>query len=114
RVVPPGVVWGEQSQGERAATPVLSCKLAAPVAQQCIWVFEAGPLAREHQKELVVEMVVIGQRQQGAAACEVADPIMRNIVGQSVAEIQVPRLDQQIDRVGADRANRAAVALPRQ
>src|SRR5271166_2202672 len=88
--------------------------LAAPVAQPRIRVFEAGPLAREHQKELVVEMAVIGQRQQGAAACEVADPIMRNVVGQSVAEIQVPRLEQQIDRVGADRADRVAVALPRQ
>jgi hypothetical protein len=39
---------------------------------------------------------------------------MRNVVGQSVAEIQVPRLEQQIDRVGADRADRVAVALPRQ
>jgi hypothetical protein len=36
------------------------------------------------------------------------------VVGQSVAEIQVPRFEQQIDRVGADRADRVAVALPRQ
>jgi hypothetical protein len=31
-------------------------KLAAPVAQQRVRVFEAGPLAREHQEELVVEV----------------------------------------------------------
>src|SRR5215472_6029435 len=112
--VGPADVLRVQSHVEIAATPVLGCKLAAPVAQQCIWVFEAGSLAREHQKELVVEVVVIGQRQQGAPACEVAYPIMRDVVGQSVAEIQVPRLEQQIDRVGADRADRVAVALPRQ
>src|SRR5215469_18698257 len=79
--VRPADVLRVQSHVEIAATPVLGCKLAAPVAQQCIWVFEAGPLSRKHQKELVVEMVIIGQRQQGTAACEIADPIMRNIVG---------------------------------
>jgi hypothetical protein len=39
---------------------------------------------------------------------------MRDVVGQSVAEIDVAGLKQEVDRVGADRADRVAVALPRQ
>src|SRR5690349_17575099 len=39
---------------------------------------------------------------------------MRDVVGQSVAEIDVAGLKQEVDRVGADRADRIAVALPRQ
>jgi hypothetical protein len=45
-----------QGHVEIAAALVLRRKLAAPVAQQRVRVFEAGPLAREHQEELVVEV----------------------------------------------------------
>src|SRR5438045_2136835 len=39
---------------------------------------------------------------------------MRDVVGQSVAKIDVPGLKQEFDRVRADRANRIAVELPRE
>src|SRR5215471_12193832 len=112
--VRPTDVLRVQGHLEIAAALVLRCKLAAPVAQQRVRMFEAGSLAREHQKELVVEVVIIGHCQQRAAADEVTDPIMRNVVGQSVAEIDVAGLEQEVDRVGADRADRIAIALPRQ
>jgi len=39
---------------------------------------------------------------------------MRDVVGQSVAEIDVAGLKQEVERVGADCADRLTVALPRQ
>ena len=39
---------------------------------------------------------------------------MRDVVGQPIAEVGVAGLNQEVDRVGADRADRVAVALPRQ
>jgi hypothetical protein len=58
--VGPADVLRVQRHVEIAAALVLCRKLAAPVAQQRVRVLKAGSLAREHQEELVVEVVVIG------------------------------------------------------
>jgi hypothetical protein len=39
---------------------------------------------------------------------------MRDVVGQPIAEVGVAGLNQEVDRVRADRANRIPVVLPRQ
>jgi hypothetical protein len=112
--VGPADVLRVQGHVEIAAALVLRRKLTVPVAQQRVRVFEAGPLAREHQEVLVVKVVVVRQCQQRAAAREIADPIMRDMIGESVAKVDVAGLKQEVDRVGADRANCIAVALPRE
>ena len=81
-------------------------RLGLPVAVEQIGILQAGPLAREHQEELVVEVVVIGQGENGTAAGEVAHPVMRRVVGQSVAEVRVAKVEQQIDRAGSPRRRR--------
>ena len=75
---------------------------------------EAGALAGKHQKELIVEMVVVGQRQHRPTAGKVGDPVMRYIVSQAVPHIGVPGVEQQIHRVRADRPAGKRIALPRQ
>jgi hypothetical protein len=70
---------------DRQAFLDIISELGAPVAQQRVPVFEAGPLAGERQEDLVVEVVVMGQGQQRAAARLGRCPIMRDVVGQSIA-----------------------------
>src|SRR5205807_391109 len=91
-------------EGDRmsvAAAPVLRVELGLPVAQQRVGILQTRSLAREQEKELVIEVIVVGQGEDRAAAGEIAHPIVRRVVGETVAEILVAVLEQEIDRVRA-------------
>src|SRR5580698_5847091 len=60
---------------EMAAALVLRIELSLPIAVERVGILEAGALAREQQEELVVEVIVVGQGEDGAAAREVAHPV---------------------------------------
>ncbi len=103
-----------QGHVEVTAALVLRIEFRLPVPRQGVGMLETGALAGKHQKELIVEMVVIGQRQQRPPAGKVGDPVMRYVVGQAVPHIGVPGIEQQIHRVRADRPAGKRIALPRQ
>src|SRR5437660_1341337 len=90
-----------QGDVEVTAALVLRIEFRLPVPRQGVGMLETGALAGKHQKELIVEMVVIGQRQQRPPAGKVGDPVMRYVVGQAVPHIGVPGIEQQIHRVRA-------------
>ncbi len=94
--VGPAAVLRVQDHVEVAAPGILGGEFGAPVAGQEIGVVQAGALGGEHAEPLVVEMIVVRQGQQGAAGGGVGDPVMRDVVGQAVAEIRVSGIDQQV------------------
>ena len=99
---------------EVPAAAILGGELGTPVAGEEIRVLHAGTAAGEHAEPLVVEMVVVRQRQQGAAGGELADPVMRNVIGEPIAEVAIATVDQQVDRMRADRAAGERITLARQ
>jgi hypothetical protein len=103
-----------QYHGELAAALVLRLELGLPVAEQHFGIFQPGALPGEQQEELIVEVIVVGQRQDRAAAGEIAHPVVRQVVGQAIAEIGIAVLDQQVDGVAAHRAAGELVGRPRQ
>ena len=103
---------GMQHHAELPAPLVLRIELRPPVAEQIIGMLEPRALAREHQEPQIIEVIVVGQRQQRAPRRKVRHPVMRNIVRQPVAHILVACADQQIDRMPADRASGERIVLP--
>ncbi len=105
---------GMQHHAELPPAAVLRVELRAPVAEQIVRMFQPGATAREQQKPLIVEMIIIRQRQHRSPRGRIRHPVMRNIVRQPVSHVLVPGIDQQIHRVRADRSSSERVLLPRQ
>src|ERR1700722_15396423 len=59
-------------------------------------------------------MIVVRQGQKRSPRCKIADPVMRNVISEAITKILIARVDQQIDRMRADRATSKRVLLPRQ
>ena len=94
---------------EAASAQILSLEFAAPIAEERVRVLQSCALCWEQQKELIIEMIVVRQAKQRSAACEIRDPPMRRVIGQAIAEPLVPRIQEQIHGMRADRAGRELV-----
>jgi len=59
-------------------------------------------------------VIIVGQREQAAPGVDIRYPVVRHIVRQTVAHVGVASVDEEFDRVRADRADRKVIALTRQ
>ena len=102
-----------QDHVEVASALVLGLKLQQTVGQEGFRIFQPRSKTGrwKHQKKLIVKMIVVGQGEQGARCLHVRRPVVRNIVGKTIAHIRVASVEQQVDGVRADGADRKRVAL---
>ena len=105
-------VW-VQDHAEIASALVLGSKLQQTVGQEGLGVFQPRPQTggREHQEKLIVKMIVVGQGEQGALGPHVRRPVVGNIVGETITHVRVASVEQQVDGVRADGADRKRIAL---
>src|SRR5207247_1436391 len=87
-------VW-VQDHAEIASSLVLSIKLQQTVGQKGLRVFQPRPQTggREHQKKLIVKMVVVGQGEQGTRRLHVRHPVVGHIVGETIAHIFIASVE---------------------
>ena len=100
---------GVQYHMEAASAQILSLEFAAPIAEQRVRILQPCTLGGEHQKELIIEVIIVRQAKQCATACEIGDPPMRRVIGQAIAKPLVPRNQEQIHGMRTDRAGRELV-----
>src|SRR5215475_11867287 len=102
-----------QDHAEIESALVLGIKLQQTVGQEGFRIFQPRSKTGrwKHQKKLIVKMIVVGQGEQGARRTCGRRPVVRNIVGKTIAHIRVASVEQQVDGVRADGADRKRVAL---
>ena len=102
-----------QDHAEIASALMLGSKLQQTVGQEGLGVFQPRPQTRgrEHQEKLIVKMIVVGQGEQGARRPHVRRPVVGNIIGETVTHVRVASVEQQVDGVRADGADRKRIAL---
>jgi hypothetical protein len=86
---------GMNNHGEIPSPPIRGIELLPPVLKKCHGILNAGthPRGRKHEKELIIEVVVIRQCQDIALCCKIRYPIVRNIIGHAVSQVFIPGVD---------------------
>src|SRR5215472_12537773 len=85
---------GVQHHMKAASPQILSLEFAAPIAEERVRMLQSCTLGGEHEKELIIEVIVVRQAKQCTTACEIRDPPMRRVIGQAIAEPLVPRVQE--------------------
>ena len=58
-------------------------------------------MAGKGNKPLVVEVVIVGEGQDMTAGIKVGDPVIGNVVCQTVSQVLIAGVYQEINRIGA-------------